>query len=216
MSFTRRSSLFHRSFFIDWAKNWTTLLRKRMGFRFHWGELSKPDEKDELDLYNRHLEFGMQVLEAVIKERIPVRIGHGVALGDTKWIERLLIASLMIDTDKSDFANPFIPISVEINISSNDQLLHNTTGQHAGNLPGPIDHFLKNFKSHQFSWALSTDDDGIIWRLEDENKKSECVSVGYEAWKAFQRNYIIKEELEMLSKNGMEMRFGQPTEPPAS
>ena len=179
--------------FIEFLVKMNVTSQRRFGARIHFGEISVPsNDTPAYRSFKKHMDHGFHAIAYLQKFLIPLRIGHGVG-----FAEFVNGNNLLIDTAE---------LLVEINSTSNVQLLSNSTGLSQINNDSHALHTLKS----KFPFTLSTDDDGIIWPIEEKIQAVEIVSVACEALRAFRSNLITKEDVPLMAKNGKRFRFGIP------
>lgn len=142
-------------------------IKRKFGFRIHCGEISIPCHGQETGIFRFHMKVAVDAIRTIVDAGIPVRIGHGVAFAECirrqsdaeySFIDRLL-------EHNKKHANRRKAIAIEINPTSNNQLLLNPSGemkQAQDTLIAP--HAVGSLKQTNLHLpiAIGTDDDGIL------------------------------------------------------
>jgi len=138
--------------FIKFILTYSFKLRKRLGVRLHFGEVTARNKNHpHYPAFLAHMRHGLFAVKILLDNGIPVRIGHGVALAD------------FIGNDEFKFLVDQ-KVMIEICPTSNIQLLSSLAipckreEEELSALKGLI---------NTFPFCLNTDDDGIIYPISE-------------------------------------------------
>lgn len=167
------------------------------GCRVHCGELTVDPAEEELKVLQAHMKIMIEDMAALVQARIPLRIGHGVAL--VECMQRLnLIKRLNLFPGLETLIDKKIPI--EINPTSNYQLLANPSGRSKDK---NVDWHAAKILKEPFPIIICTDDDGIIFPIAYElaHQGPTLHSVAAEYALAYKKGLIEEKDLEKMAKS---------------
>ena len=185
----------------------------RFGMRVHCGEMSVPAERVkkspcEVALVEAHMRIMLADLLHLQRAGVPLRIGHGVALAHCLQ-ERDKHAALFPELEQLK------DIPVEINPTSNEQLLASPSGQAALACVAGT-HAAQLLVQRGFRIVVCTDDDGLIYPVQHALTTADAAhpaerpllkSVAAEYHKAFMQGWIKTEHLDTLASVGRQAAF---------